>query len=234
MGVIFFTRGDFPNAAAEFQRAALLPAIAAYCDSFQAIIHARLEQTEAAEAAVNRAVKADPKCDLLWMAWNEIGLSWYSSGNYAKAATAYGEATMIVPSEPQAWFNLGVSFHKLHDLESARDSYQHAVDLKESFPGAWHNLGIVCAEKGDHAAALNAFKREVHWVPDNIRAWYDLAVTLQTLGKEDEASLAFHKVDLLTTAAAATPAGSSDGSNFDIPKTGPIATRQKPVGSSAG
>jgi tetratricopeptide (TPR) repeat protein len=122
MGVIYFSRNDFSRAAAEFQRAALLPAISAYCDSFQAIIHARLEQTEAAEAAVQRAVKADPKCDLLWMAWNEIGLAWYAAGSYSRAATAYGEATIIVPDEPQAWFNLGVSFHKLGDLEAARDS----------------------------------------------------------------------------------------------------------------
>ena len=79
MGVIYFSRNDLPRAVAEFKRAAILPAISAYCDSFQAIIHARLEQPEVAEAAVFRAVKADPKCDLLWMAWNEIGLAWYSA-----------------------------------------------------------------------------------------------------------------------------------------------------------
>jgi tetratricopeptide (TPR) repeat protein len=228
MGVIYFTRNDFTLAAAEFQRAALLPAISAYCDSFQAIIHARLEQTEAAEAAVQRAIKADPKCDLLWMAWNEIGLAWYAVGNYSKAAGAYSEATIIVPDEPQAWFNLGVSFHKLGDLESARDSYQQAVDLKESFPGAWHNLGIVCAEKGDHSAAMNAFRREVNWVPDNIRAWHDLGVTLKKLGRDDEAHMAFHKVDLLTNAAAASSNGPAEGGSVHEPKTGPISSKAKP------
>jgi tetratricopeptide (TPR) repeat protein len=222
MGVIYFSRNNFSLAAAEFQRAALLPAISAYCDSFQAIIHARLEQTEAAEAAVQRAVKADPKCDLLWMAWNEIGLSWYAAGNYSRAATAYGEATIIVPDEPQAWFNLGVSFHKLGDLEAARDSYQQAVDLKESFPGAWHNLGIVCAQKGDHLAAMNAFRREVNWVPDNIRAWYDLGVTLEKLGRDDEARVAFNRVDALSHAVA-DPSGAGVAQE---PKTGPISTKQ--------
>jgi tetratricopeptide (TPR) repeat protein len=228
MGVIYFSRNNFQLAAAEFERAALHPAISAYCNAFQAIIHARLEQTEAAEAAVQRAVKADPKCDLLWMAWNEIGLAWYSAENYSRAATAYGEATIIVPEEPQAWFNLGVSFHKLNDLEAARDSYQQAVDLKESFPGAWHNLGIVCAEKGDHLAAMNAFRREVNWVPDNIRAWYDLGVTLEKLGRDDEARVAFHKVDLLSNAAAdlTTSASLADISGSHEPKTGPISTKE--------
>ncbi len=234
MGVIYFSRNDFPRAAVEFQRAALLPAIAAYCDAFQAIIHARIEQPEAAEAAVQRAIKADPKCDLLWMAWNEIGLAWYAAGNYARSATAYGEETVIVPDEPQAWFNLGVSFHKLGDLDSARDSYQQAVDLKESFPGAWHNLGIVCAEKGDHLAAMNAFRREVNWVPDNIRAWYDLAVTLNKLGREDEARAAYHKVDLLSNAAADVSAIAGGSSDIREPKTGPIPQPTKrPAPASA-
>jgi len=232
MGVIYFTRNDFPHAAAEFQRAALHPAISAYCDSFQSIIHARLEQPEEAEAAVQRAVKADPKCDLLWMAWNEIGLAWYAAGNYGRAATAYGEATIIVPAEPQAWFNLGVSFHKLGDLDAARDSYQHAVDLKESFPGAWHNLGIVCAQKGDQLAAMNAFRREVNWVPDNIRAWYDLGVTLEKLKRDDEARVAFHKVDLLSNAAADLHGPIGEIPDSGEPKTGPIPTKETPHASS--
>jgi len=217
---------NFQLAADEFKRAAILPAISAYCDSFQAIIHARLEQPEPAEAAVFRAVKADPKCDLLWMAWNEIGLAWYSAGNYSRSATAYGEATIITPEEPQAWFNLGVSFHKLGDLDAARDSYQHAVDLKESYPGAWHNLGIVCAQKGDHLAAMNAFRREVNWAPDNIRAWYDLGVTLEKLGREDEARVAFHKVDLLSNAATDIANLTIDIAGGHEPKTGPIPMKQ--------
>ena len=231
MAVIYFTRNDFPNAIAEFKRAALHPAIAAYCESFQAIIHARLEQTEEAEAAVQRAVKADPKCDLLWMAWNEIGLAWYAAGNFRRAATAYSEATMIVPSEPQAWFNLGVSFHKIGDLDAARDSYQHSVDLKESFPGAWHNLGIVCSQKGDKLAAMNAFRREVTWVPDNIRAWHDLGVTLKALGRDDEAHVAFHKVDLLSNAAADMNDIVPDSTTQE-PKTGPMPALETPPASA--
>jgi tetratricopeptide (TPR) repeat protein len=232
MGVIYFSRNNFSLAATEFQRAGQLPAISAYCDSFQAIIYARLEQTDLAEAAVQRAVKADPKCDLLWMAWNEIGLAWYSAANYQRSATAYGEATIAVPDEPQAWFNLGVSFHKLGDLDAARDSYQQAVDLKESLPGAWHNLGIVCAQKGDHQAAMNAFRREVNWVPDNIRAWYDLGVTLEKLGRDDEARVAFHKVDLLSNAAADLSGMSTGSVGINSPKTGPIPTKQTPPSAS--
>jgi len=226
MGVIYFSQNDLLHAAEEFKRASHLPAISAYCDSFQAIIYARLEQPDAAEAAVQRAVKADPKCDLLWMAWNELGLAWYSAGNYSRAATAYGETTVVRPEEPQGWFNLGVSFHKLGDLESARDSYQQAVKLKESFPGAWHNLGIVCAQNGDHVAAANAFRCEVVWVPDNIRAWYDLGVTLDKLGDKEGAAEAFQKVDALSNAAADLSPVPADMPSGEDLKTGPIPMKR--------
>ena len=204
-GVIYFSRNEFAEASAEFKRAAQLPAVTAYCEAFQSMIHSQLDQPEDAEAAVQRAVKADPKCELLWMAWNDLGLAWHAAGNYPKAATAYEEATMIKPDEPEAWFNLGVSYHQSGDLKAARDSYQHAVDLRESLAAAWHNLGIICTETNDHEAAMTAFRREVNLDPDNVRAWYDYALTLDKLGRKDEAGVAFAKVDLLSNAQIEAP-----------------------------
>jgi tetratricopeptide (TPR) repeat protein len=198
MGVIHFSRNEFNEARRELQRAALLPHLAAFSDCLQAMIHARLEQTEAAEAAVMRAVRTDSKCDLLWMAWNDLGLAHYAEGDFQAAAVAYGEATMIKPDEAEAWFNLGVSYHRTGDLKAARDAYQQAVDLRESMSGAWHNLGIVCGQINDQAAAMNAFRQEVIWAPTNVRAWYDLGVTLEKMGRREEAKLAFARVDSLS------------------------------------
>jgi len=200
MGVIYFSENDLPKAAEEFRRAAQLPALVAYCEAFQTMIFSRLEQTEAAEAAVQRAVKTDPKCDLLWMAWNDLGLALFAEGKYQRAALAYGEATMIKPDEPEAWFNLGVSYHQSGDLPAARNAYQHAVDLRQNMAGAWHNLGIICTQTGDHEPAAVAFRQEVNCDSSNIRAWYDLGVSLEKLGRHDEARVAFVKVDLLSNA----------------------------------
>jgi tetratricopeptide (TPR) repeat protein len=198
MGVIHFSRNEFDAARGELQRAALLPHLAAFSDCLQAMIHARLEQIDAAEAAVLRAVRTDSKCDLLWMAWNDLGLAHYAAGDFQAAATAYGEATMIKPDEAEAWFNLGVSYHRTGDLKEARDAYQQAVDLRESMSGAWHNLGIVCGQTNDHAAAMTAFRQEVGLAPGNVRAWYDLGVTLEKLGRREEARVAFSRVEALS------------------------------------
>jgi tetratricopeptide (TPR) repeat protein len=195
LGVIYFGNNNLEEAAAEFRRAALLPKLGAYCDMFQAMIHARLERPEEAEADLLRAAQADPQAELLWMAWNDLGLAWFSQKNYVRAARAYGESSALRPDEPETWFNLGVSHHKAGDLKAARDSYQRAVDLQASFAGAWHNLGIVCAESNDLTSAATAFRREIHEAPENIRAWYDLGVILEKLGLVDEAKIAFAKAD---------------------------------------
>jgi superkiller protein 3 len=206
MGIVHFTRHDLTQAAMEFQKAALLPALTAYSECFQAMIYARLEQVEAAEAALQRAVKADAKCELLWMAWNDLGIIQYATGNYTKAAAAYGEATMLKPDEAGAWFNLGVSYHQNGDLAAAKNSYQHAVDLKESLASAWHNLGIILTEEGDHQSAANAFRQEVNWDSTNVRAWYDLSVSLEKLGEHEEAKVAKAKVDMLSQQSLEAPA----------------------------
>jgi hypothetical protein len=77
---------------------------------------------------------------------------------------------------------------------------------------------------------MNAFRREVNWAPDNIRAWHDLGVTLEKLGRADEARVAFHKVDLLSNAAADLAVPLVDTAHeMGEPKTGPIPTRQTPT-----
>jgi tetratricopeptide (TPR) repeat protein len=130
IGIIYFTQNDFDRAANHFAIASRQPALAAYCYSFQAIIHSKLEQAEAAEAALLRAMELDPKCDLLWVAWNELGRVWFVAGDHSRAASAYGEATIIKPDEPEAWFNLGAVFYHLGDLEASRGAYQQAADLE--------------------------------------------------------------------------------------------------------
>jgi tetratricopeptide (TPR) repeat protein len=197
LGIIYFSRNELVKAIIEFQRAAVLPALTGYCDVFSAMGYARLEQTEAAEAAARSAQQTDPKCELLWMAWNDLGLAWFTEKNYERAAAAYAEATKLKPDESGAWFNLGVSYHRSGDPKAARDSYQHAVDLNGSLAEGWHNLGTVCAEMGDFSTAIAAFRRETNWAPNNMRAWFDLGVAYEKANEHEAAHKAFAKAESL-------------------------------------
>ena len=197
LGIIHFSRNELVKAIIEFQRAAVLPALTGYCDVFSAMGYARLEQTEAAEAAARSAQQTDPKCELLWMAWNDLGLAWFTEKNFGRSAAAYAEATQLKPDESGAWFNLGVSYHQSGDLKAARESYQKAVDLNGSLAEAWHNLGTVCAEMGDFKTAVAAFRRETNWSPNNVRAWYDLGVACEKADDHDAAKAAFARAEAL-------------------------------------
>ena len=209
MGVIHFSRNQWPEAQEEFGRAAILPSLAAYCETFLAMIHARLGQTGAAEAAAQRATHLDPKSDLLWMAWNDLGLAWLGGKDYAQAARAYEKATELKPDESGAWFNLGASLQQSGNLTAARKAYQRAIDLKESLAEAWHNLGIICAETGDLPGAAAAFRRETTWAPANVRAWHDLGVVSEQLDLHGAAREAFAKSERPVRPESATPEGSA-------------------------
>jgi tetratricopeptide (TPR) repeat protein len=231
LGVIYFAHNQLSEAGANFRRAALMPQLTAYCDAFLAMIHARLEQPEAAEAAVVRASQADPKCDLLWMSWNDLGSAWYSEKNYERASNAYGEATVLKPDAAEAWFNLGVSLHQGGDVKAARDAYEHAVGLNETLVGAWHNLGIICAEMGELDPALGAFQKETEWSPGNVRAWYDLGVTLEKMGRTKEAKAAFGKADSLGNVKPHPPIPAGPVSppelHIDAPTSAPAQSREE-------
>jgi tetratricopeptide (TPR) repeat protein len=201
LGVIYFTNGRLEQAGDEFRRAAALPELTAYCEAFLAMIQARLDRPEAAEVSARKAAETDPKCDLLWMAWNDLGLAWFARKEYGAAAKAYGEATRLKPDEAEAWFNLGVSYHQAGDLKTARDAYQRSVELKEGMTAAWHNLGLICAGDNELPAAMTAFRQETRWEPDNIQGWRELGSVLGKLGREEESGEALARAKELEAAA---------------------------------
>jgi tetratricopeptide (TPR) repeat protein len=201
LGVIYFTNGRLEQAGDEFRRAASLTELTAYCEAFLAMIQARLDRPEAAEASARKAGEVDPKCDLLWMAWNDLGLAWFARKDYGAAARAYSEATRLKPDEAEAWFNLGVSRHQGGDLKGAREAYQCSVELKEAMAAAWHNLGLICVGDDELPAAMTAFRQETRWEPDNIQGWRELGSVLEKLGREEEAGEALARAKELETAA---------------------------------
>ncbi len=197
MGVIFFGRRSPAEAAEAFRHATALPHLAPFAYAFLGSIHARLEQTGPATQAIERAAQLDPKCELLWTAWNELGKAHYTLGAYRPAAEAFEKATEIKPGESEGWFNLGLASHVGGQREQAREYYRKSVELNGDLHLAWHNLGIVCAELKRHDEAIDAFRNELRIKPNNARGWYDLGVTLESAGLESEALAAFEKAEQL-------------------------------------
>ncbi len=131
MGIIYFCLGELTQALSHFHRASALPATAAYCASFESMIHSRNRQMEAAELAIQRAIECDSHCTMLFMAWNDLAKAYSVVENYEEAARAYGEAAILNPDNPEAWMLLSLSYRLLGDKEAANKSYNQALDLDQ-------------------------------------------------------------------------------------------------------
>jgi tetratricopeptide (TPR) repeat protein len=198
IGVIYFGTNLLTEAISPFERAAAASPLAPFAFAFLAALHARLEQMAAAETFVQKAIKADPACEVLWMAWNEMGNAYFTLGEYASAATSYEAATAIKPDEAEAWFSLGLTHHVMGVRDKAQKFYQQAVDLNDKYYRAWHNLGLLHAERGRHHEASEAFRAELRVNPDEARVWYDLALSLECEGLKGEAVLAYDRARTFT------------------------------------
>jgi superkiller protein 3 len=209
IGLIHFARQDWEAAETEFKLAGSAASLRGDCDLLLALICCREDKIDEAEAAVRRASATEPKSELLWMAWNDLGLARLAENDFSRAAFAFEAARKEAPEEPGVWINQGVTQHRSGEKEAARRSFEKAVELNPSLAVGWHNLGTVCADLGDYAAAVAAFQRETKEVPDNVRAWYDLGVAFEKLGRHDDAKEAFAKAERSPAPNVAPPANAT-------------------------
>ena len=197
MGLIHFARREWDAAAQELEKGRASSALRGDCEALLALAYCRQDKIEAAQTAVHRAAEIRPRSELLWMAWNDLGLAQMAGDDSEAAARAFQAASECAPSEPGAWINLGLCRHRSDEKDAARTAFQRAVELDPSVEEGWHNLGTVCVELNDLPAAVSAFRQETTHAPDNVRAWHDLGVALKKMGQGDAAGEAFARAESL-------------------------------------
>jgi Flp pilus assembly protein TadD len=201
MGLIHFARKEWDAAEQELEKGKASSASKGDCEVLLALAYGRLDKGEEANAAVERAAEAQPRSELLWMAWNDLGLARLTENDSEGAARAFQAALECAPDETGAWINLGICRHRSGEKEAARAAFQRAVELDPSAGEGWHNLGTVCVELNDLPAAVSAFRQETVCAPDNVRAWHDLGVALKKMDQMDAARDAFARAESLEPAA---------------------------------
>ncbi|PWR72099.1 tetratricopeptide repeat protein [Methanospirillum lacunae] len=91
--------------------------------------------------------------------WNNQGESYYSSGDYDDAITAFMNAVTVNPNNAEAWNNLGNAYEQVGRYEDAVLAYQRAVAINPRFTEAWNNLGNVYEKLGRYEEARDAYQR---------------------------------------------------------------------------
>src|SRR5205823_8852101 len=98
-----------------------------------------------------------------WQAWSNLGASYLSANQPARAVEALRKATRLAPDSPNAWFQLGLALTQLkqnEDAFSAFDSAQKLAPRDAQATRAWldtaaalGNKAADCIEKREYRKA---------------------------------------------------------------------------------
>lgn len=91
--------------------------------------------------------------------WNSLGESYYSSGDYDAAISAFMNAVAINPDYAEAWNNLGTAYDQAGRYNDAVLAFRRAVAINPGYAEAWNNLGNVYGKQGRYEEAHDAYQR---------------------------------------------------------------------------
>jgi Flp pilus assembly protein TadD len=101
-----------------------------------------------------RIIEMDPS---YVMAYNGMGISYDSLGDFSLAAGSYNRALVINPKLDYVYNNLGYSYLLQNDLDRAIKAFKRAIALKENDKKYHNNLGMAYAKKGLFPLAFKEF-----------------------------------------------------------------------------
>jgi tetratricopeptide (TPR) repeat protein len=111
------------------------------------IVYYKLKDFGAAVNDLQECVVLDPKNKF---AYNYLGLSLTSSGNYAEGIVAHRKAVELDTSYKEGWTHLAQSYKELADSDKAIECLQKAVALDGKYVQAYRLWGILLHGLGDH------------------------------------------------------------------------------------
>ena len=149
--------------------------------------------------------------------YNNIGLSYSSMGEYAKAASSYQKAFDFIekylpPNHPDmatSYNNIGLAYFKMGEYSEALINYQKALEIRtKSLPSihpdiatSYNNIGLVYCHMGEYSkAALNHKKAIEIWQeslpsnhPDIATSYNNIGLAYFKMGQYSEAVTYYQK-----------------------------------------
>ncbi len=191
LAAVYFQSNDFVKADEFFEKVVDINDKHFYAWCYLAMTQSKLGECEVAEEICKNIARKQGNFELLWSAWNEVGLGYSSRHDYLKSVDAYLQVVDLKPDIPEVWFNLGVAMEKSSQTDAAIRSYQQAVKLNPDLIPAWQSLGMVHYQQKNLDASVEAYRQVVKLKPDDHSAWYDLGVMLEKNGNSKEAASSY-------------------------------------------
>jgi len=122
--------------------------------------------------------------------WNLLGSAYYTKGEFALAAEAYGKAVAIKPGSADVQRGLGLAYVELKEIVKAEAALKRSYEINGGYESAFH-LGKLYYTAGRSEEALDYALKSIQKNGKNAGAYNLKGVVLNQLGRYAEAAGSF-------------------------------------------
>lgn len=144
------------------------------------------------QIAVKNLLKAVTLDDTNSVAWNNLGLAYYNTGELPEAIKAFDKSLDIDPQFVEAMMNVGTCYLATNQFDDAQKSFEGAIKLNPEHSGIWSNLGLVYLNQQEYGNAKICFLRSLKIDPSE-NAYYNIGLVEKNTGNFKAAKNYFQK-----------------------------------------
>ncbi len=128
-------------------------------DDFNACLTvvSRENYDEAIRLCTNAIASGELSREKLSLAYEVLGIAWYSKKEYDKAIADYTKAIESNPRSDEAYYNRGNAWYDKGDYTKAIADYTKVIEINPKDALAYHCRGDAWEKKGNHAKAKADF-----------------------------------------------------------------------------
>ena len=190
-GVALYLQGQFEEALTEFLQSTVIDETFVEGHIALGALHRRLDDPEAAQAALERAAKARPDDPL---ALTALGVSAYLRRDVVAAREFFEKARAADPRSSIAAVNLAFLAWEAGNADVARKELERALASDPQSPEALNGLGIVEGARGAFEAAEERFKRALEAGAPRRTVLFNLGALQLQAGQTAEAAATLQRV----------------------------------------
>jgi tetratricopeptide (TPR) repeat protein len=184
LGVAYFNRGRFDEAAPQLEQAIRIHAGSAEAHAALAAVRARQERSEEALELYRAALRLDPSSS---ETHREMGSLLLKLGDSTQALVHLREASALSPRDGDILSDLAVALAEEGRLDEAMARFQEASGRAPDPARLHRNWGTALLRSGDMAGAAEHLREAVRLEPENDGAHYDLGLALASTNQLDDA-----------------------------------------------
>ena len=143
--------------------------------------------------------------------WRMLGWSFFETGRFAEAATAYKKATQLAPDNAEYWSSLGEALVLASDGQSipkdASEAFGKALAIDPKDPRSRYFKGVEQDMTGKHGQAIDTWFALLKDTPAGAPWQADVRKTIEQVAEKEKIDVKARLAALKPAAAPAGPAG---------------------------